>query len=133
MPIIVHTRDADEDTQAIIKNFSPHLKRKGVIHSFSSSLSLAEFCLGEGFSLGFNGMATFKKADNVRAAISLCPIEQLLLETDSPYLTPDPYRGKQNAPFYLPLIAEKIAEVKDLEIESVLKQCYDNSHSLFFK
>lgn len=133
MPIIVHTRDADEDTEAILKNFSPFLKRKGVIHSFSSGLALAEFCLGEGFCLGFNGMATFKKADNVRDAIALCPIEQLLLETDSPYLTPDPYRGKQNAPFYLPLIAEKIAEVKELAIESVLKQCYENSQRLFFK
>ncbi len=131
-PIIVHTRDADEDTQAILKNFSTHLKRKGVIHSFSSGLALAEFCLQEGFSLGFNGMVTFKNADNVRAAVSLCPIEQLLLETDSPYLTPVPYRGRENAPYYLPFIAEKIAEVKNIEIEMLLKHCYKNSVGLFF-
>jgi TatD DNase family protein len=132
-PIIVHTRDADEDTQAILKNFSPLLKRKGVIHSFSSSLPLAEFCLAEGFHLGFNGMVTFKKAENVRDAVSLCPIEQLLLETDSPYLTPDPYRGRQNAPFFLPFIAEKIAAIKNLEIDVLLKQCHQNSESLFFQ
>ena len=111
----------------------PHLKKKGVIHSFSSGLTLAEFCLNEGFHLGFNGMVTFKNAENVRAAVSLCPIEQLLLETDSPYLTPDPYRGTQNAPFFLPFIAEKVAEVKGMEIESLLKQCYENSEALFFQ
>lgn len=132
-PIIVHTRDADDDTQAILKNFSPHLKRKGVIHSFSSGLTLAEFCLSEGFYLGFNGMVTFKNAENVRSAVALCPLEQLLLETDSPYLTPDPYRGKQNAPYYLPLIAERIAEVKNIEIENLLMQCYENSNRLFWK
>lgn len=131
-PIIVHTRDADEDTQAILLNFSPHLKRKGVIHSFSSGLSLAEFCLQEGFSLGFNGMVTFKNADNVRAAVELCPITQLLLETDAPYLTPVPYRGTENAPFYLPFIAEKIAEIKQLDIHSLLKHCYHNSQNLFW-
>src|SRR5690606_20614399 len=105
----------------------------GVIHSFSSGLTLAEFCLSEGFCLGFNGMVTFKNAENVRSAVALCPLEQLLLETDSPYLTPDPYHGKQNAPYYLPLIAEKIAEVKSIEIESVLMQCYENSNRLFWK
>ncbi len=131
-PVIIHTRDADEDTQAILKNFSGTLKQKGVIHSFSSGLELAKFCLDEGFHLGFNGMATFKNADNVRSAVSLCPIERLLLETDAPYLTPAPYRGKPNAPYYLPFIAEKVSEVKDLSLETVLKQCYDNSEKLFF-
>lgn len=132
-PIIVHTRDADEDTQAILKNFSSALKRKGVIHSFSSGLALAELCLAEGFHLGFNGMVTFKNADNVRAAVNLCPIEQLLLETDSPYLTPAPYRGIENSPYYLPFIAEKIAEVKTLALNDVLKQCYRNSNALFWE
>ncbi len=132
-PIIVHTRDADDDTQAILKNFSSLLKRKGVIHSFSSGLELAEFCLQEGFHLGFNGMVTFKNADNVRAAVELCPINKLLLETDSPYLTPAPYRGIENSPYYLPFIAEKVAEVKTLELNEVLKQCYQNSEALFWK
>jgi len=131
-PVVIHTRDADEDTQAILKNFSSSLKKKGVIHSFSSGKALAEFCLEEGYCLGFNGMTTFNKADNVREIIALCPIKKLLLETDSPYLTPVPYRGKKNAPFYLPFIAEKIAEIKSMEIEALLKQCYENSENLFF-
>jgi len=82
--------------------------------------------------LGFNGIATFNRADNVREVICATPLEQILLETDAPYLTPVPYRGRPNAPFYLPLIAEKVAEVKQLEVEAMLQQVYRNSISAFF-
>ncbi len=106
LPIVVHTRDADEDTRAILANFSGHLKRKGVIHSFTSGLPLAEFCLGEGFCLGFNGIATFNRADNVREVVAATPLGQLVIETDSPCLTPVPYRGTKNAPYFLPFVAQ---------------------------
>lgn len=132
MPVVIHTRDADDDTRAILQNFSPKLRRKGVIHSFTSGLALAEYCLGEGFMLGFNGIATFNRADNVREAVAATPVEQLLLETDAPYLTPVPYRGKPNAPCYLPFIAECVAAVKQLEVEQLLRHAYTNSLSLFF-
>jgi TatD DNase family protein len=132
MPIVVHTRDADEDTRSILQNFSGSLRRKGVIHSFTSGLPLAEFCLAEGFMLGFNGISTFNSADNVREVISATGLEQLLLETDSPYLTPVPYRGRVNAPRYLPFVAEKVAEVKGCDIELLLAQAYRNSLQLFF-
>ena len=132
MPIVVHTREAEEDTRAILGNFVGQLKRKGVIHSFTSSLALAEFCLGEGFCLGFNGIATFNRADNVREVVAATPLDQLLLETDAPYLTPVPYRGKPNAPYYLPFIAEKIAQVKGYDIEYLLQQAWHNSVGLFF-
>jgi TatD DNase family protein len=132
MPVVVHTRDADEDTRAILENFSSRLGRKGVIHSFTSGLPLAEYCLAEGFCLGFNGIATFNKADNVRAVVAATPLDQLLLETDAPYLTPVPYRGKPNAPCYLPFIAERIAQVKGYEVEYLLAQAWRNSMSLFF-
>jgi TatD DNase family protein len=131
-PIVVHTREADDDTRDILSNFSSRLARKGVIHSFTSGLALAEYCLGEGFSLGFNGIATFNTADNVREVVSATPMELLLLETDAPYLTPVPYRGKPNAPYYLPFIAEKIAEVKDCEVEQLLAQAWHNSIAVFF-
>ena len=131
-PVVIHTRDADEDTRSILQNFSAQLSRKGVIHSFTSSLALAEYCLGEGFKLGFNGIATFNRADNVRAAVAATPVEQLLLETDAPYLTPVPYRGKPNAPFYLPFIAECIAKIKSMDVESLLQIAYRNSLELFF-
>ena len=132
MPIVVHTRDADEDTRAILENFSGKLSRKGVIHSFTSGLALAEYCLAEGFCLGFNGIATFNRADNVREVVAATPLEQLLLETDAPYLTPVPYRGKPNAPFYLPFVAERVAQVKGYDIEHLLAAAWQNSMQLFF-
>lgn len=132
LPVVIHTREADDDTQAILANFAPLMKNKGVIHSFTSGLELARFCVGQGFNLGINGIVTFNKADNVREVVADTPIEQLLLETDAPFLTPVPYRGKENAPCYLPFIAEKIAEVKGISIETVLTQCYQNSLHTFF-
>lgn len=132
MPVVIHTREADEDTRAILQNAAPVLKQKGVIHSFTSSMKLAEFCIGEGFALGFNGIATFNKAENVRDVIRITPLENILLETDAPFLTPIPYRGKENAPCYLPFIAAKIAEVKSVSVETVLEKAYQNSLDLFF-
>lgn len=131
LPTVIHTRDADEDTISVLKNFSSSLKRKGVIHSFTSGLDLAQFALDEGFSLGFNGIITFKNAENVRDALRITPLERILLETDSPFLTPDPYRGVENAPYYLPFIALKIAEVKGVTIEEILSNAYKNSLELF--
>jgi len=132
MPIVVHTREADEDTRAILSDFSAALERKGVIHSFASSLALGEYCLAEGFYLGFNGITTFARADNVRRAVAATPLDRLLLETDAPYLTPVPYRGKTNAPFYLPFVAEKVAEVKGCDVERLLGHAWNNGMSLFF-
>ena len=132
MPVVIHTREADQDTRDILANFSGALARKGVIHSFTSGLPLAEYCLAEGFMLGFNGITTFNAADNVRQVVSLAPLERILLETDAPYLTPAPYRGRPNAPFYLPFIAEKVAEVKAIPVEQLLRHAYDNSRALFF-
>lgn len=131
LPVVIHSRDADEDTIAILKKFSKTLVRKGVIHSFTSGLALAQFALDEGFYLGFNGIITFKNAENVRDALRITPLERILLETDSPFLTPDPYRGVENAPMYLPFIAEKIAEVKSTPLDEVLLKAYDNSIRLF--
>lgn len=133
LPVVIHTREADEDTKAILKNFSNTLKRKGVIHSFTASLELAEFVLSEGFHIGFNGIITFKKAENVQEVVKITPAERILFETDSPFLTPVPHRGKENAPFYLPFVAAKIAELKGQDLEELKKQVYQNSLNCFFK
>ena len=130
-PIVVHTREADEDMQAILKNFSAQMPEKGVIHSFTSGLPLAEYCLSEGFMLGFNGIVTFNSADNVREVLAATPLDQVVVETDAPYLTPVPYRGKPNESQYLPFIIEKVAEVKAVSVEQVLQQTYENSNRLF--
>lgn len=133
LPIVVHTREAEEDTEAILKNFAPHLKRKGVIHSFTSSRKLAEFVLQEGFYIGFNGIITFKKAENVQEVVKITPPERILFETDSPFLTPVPHRGKENAPYYLPFIAAKVAELKNLDPEALREIVYENSRKCFNK
>lgn len=133
LPVVIHTRDADDDTRAILANHSRSLTKKGVIHSFTSSLALAEFCLAEGFVLGFNGITTFRNADNVCAVVRATPAESIVLETDAPYLTPVPFRGKPNAPCFLPLIAEKLAQLKSLEIEHFLTLARKTSFRLFFE
>ncbi|MHA7816641.1 MAG: TatD family hydrolase [Pseudohaliea sp.] len=132
LPVVIHSRDADEDTEAILGEHLPGLSRRGVIHSFTSGAGLAGFALDAGFYLGFNGITTFRNADNVRAIVELTPVEQLLLETDAPYLTPVPYRGTTNAPCYLPFVAEKIAELKGLPVEELLAIARRSSYALFF-
>lgn len=133
LPVVIHTREADEDTKSILKNFSPFLKRKGVIHSFTSSLELAEFVLSEGFYIGFNGIITFKNAKNVQDVVKITPVERILFETDSPFLTPVPHRGKENAPYYLPFIAEKVAELKNVDLMELKSQVFENSLKCFYK
>lgn len=131
LPVVIHNRESDKDMTKLLKNHVKNMKKKGVIHSFSSGPQLAEFALENDFYLGFNGMCTFKTAENVRDAIRLCPIDKILLETDSPFLTPTPYRGKENNPSYLPLVALKISEIKNIPLDDLLKQVYQNSLSCF--
>ena len=131
LPVVIHSRDADQDTIDILKELGPKLKKKGVIHSFTSGEELAKVALSLGFYLGFNGIITFKTAQNVRDILEICPIDRLLLETDAPFLTPVPYRGKENAPYYLPFIAEHIANLKNIDLDDLLKSCYKNSISFF--
>ncbi len=133
MPIVVHTREADEDMQAILQNFVGQMPKRGVIHSFTSGIDLAKYCLDQGFHLGFNGISTFKTAENVREVVDITPVEKILFETDAPYLTPVPYRGKPNEPKYLPFIAENISVVKNIPIDELLPQVWKNSIELFFE
>lgn len=131
--VVIHSREADEDTIAILGEFEDTLRRRGVIHSFTSGPELARYALDNGWCLGFNGITTFNKAENVRDIVRMAPIGQILLETDAPFLTPVPYRGRENAPFYLPFVAEQISTVKDLALEEVLNQTYRNSLRVFFE
>lgn len=130
-PVVIHSRDADEDMIEILNEFAPKMKRKGVIHSFTSKIELAQAALQHGFYLGFNGIITFKNAQNVRDIVEFYPIEKIILETDAPFLTPVPHRGKENSPEYLPFILEKIALIKNLPPEEVANHCYKNSIDLF--
>jgi TatD DNase family protein len=132
LPVVIHSRDADEDTIAILSKFEDTLNKKGVIHSFTSGPELAQYAIDQGFCLGFNGICTFNSAENVRDIIRMTPVENIILETDAPFLTPIPHRGVENASFYLPFIAEKVANVKNIPIEIFLAQVYKNSQVLFF-
>ena len=131
LPVIIHSREADKETMEILKQFIPQLSQKGVIHSFTSSQELAEFALDAGFCLGFNGIITFKNAIQVQEIVKLCPLHKILLETDAPFLTPVPYRGQENAPYYLPFVAEKIAELKELSVQEVIEKTSANAYKLF--
>ncbi len=132
LPVVIHSREADDDTIEILKRFETSLKRKGVIHSFTSGPGLAQYAIDQGFCLGFNGICTFNTAENVRDIIRMTPLENIILETDSPYLTPVPYRGRENASCYLPFVAEKVADVKNIDINIFLPAVYANSQALFF-
>jgi TatD DNase family protein len=131
LPVVIHTREADADTRDILKEYAPAMSRKGVVHCFTSGIELGEFCLEQGFHLGFTGIVTFNKAENVRDMVARTPLQQMLLETDSPYLTPVPYRGKPNAPYYLPFVAERVAEVQQKPVNEVIAQTTDNARNLF--
>ena len=131
LPVIIHSRKADSESIEVLKHYASKLKKKGVIHSFTSGEALARKALDLGFYLGFNGIITFKNADKVRDIVRLCPLEHILLETDAPFLTPVPYRGRENAPFYLPFVAEKLAEIKGVSIETLLESTKNNSLRLF--
>jgi len=131
MPVIIHTRDADEDTLSILKNMLPQLKKGGVVHSYTSGKELAQYVLEQGMYIGFNGIITFKSAENVREILQMTPLEQILLETDAPFLTPVPYRGVENAPIYLPFVAKELLQVKQTDAATALPIIYDNSVKLF--
>jgi len=131
LPVVIHSRDADEDMMSILNNFQSKMKMKGVIHSFTSGVELAKKALDWGFHLGFNGIITFKNAQNVRDIVELTPLDKMLIETDAPFLTPAPFRGRENAPHYLPLVAQKISEIKQVPVNELLPILYQNSHDLF--
>ncbi len=127
LPVVIHSRDADPETIEVLEEMAPKMKKKGVIHSFTSGPELAKKAIELGFCLGFNGIITFKNAQAVRDIVELTPIDKILLETDSPFLTPTPYRGQENGPQFLPFIAEKVAEIKEVTVDELLKVAYQNS------
>ncbi len=132
LPIIIHSRDAAKDTVDMMKAGGAE-EVGGVIHCFSYTKETAREFLAMGFSFGIGGVITFNNAKKLREAVEYIPMENILLETDSPYLAPMPYRGKRNSSLNLPLIAEKIAEVKGISYEEVVEITARNAKRLFFK
>lgn len=129
-PLIIHCREAGEDTLAILKEEKAD-EVGGVFHCFTDSLKTAEKALALGFFISFSGIITFTNAENVREVARHIPLEKILVETDSPYLSPLPYRGKTNEPAYVKHVAEKLAEIRGLSLEEIALQTTQNFFHLF--
>ena len=128
LPVIIHNRESTKDMLAILR---AHRPRRGVIHSFLGDLDLAREFMDLGLYLGIGGPLTFKKNDILRDAVTRIPLERILLETDCPYLTPVPYRGKRNEPAYVCYVAEEIARLKGITSEQVARLTTENARGLF--
>lgn len=119
LPVVIHTREAWSDTFAILAGHWPADGPGGIMHCFSGGPREAEEALGLGFHLSFSGIVTYPKAVEVHEAARLCPLDRLLVETDSPYLAPVPHRGKRNEPAYVVRTAERLAELRGESLEAV--------------
>lgn len=133
LPLIVHTRDADDDTARMLKEGAAGGRVRGVIHCFTSSRALAETALGLGFSISFSGIVTFKRAEELRAIAREVPLDRMLVETDAPYLAPVPKRGKPNEPAFLVHTAAVVAELRGITREALAEATTANFFRLFDK
>ena len=129
LPVVIHSRDAMMDTYEILK--SHPLKRRSLLHCYGGSFEMAKEFMKLGFSFSFGGVCTFKNARVAVENIQNLPLESILTETDSPYMAPEPFRGTKNEPKNIPIIAKKIAEIKQISVEEVEKQIYQNTKELF--
>ena len=128
LPIIIHNRDAANDCYQILKN---NLGIKGVLHCYGSSLEMAKEFIKLGYYLGIGGVLTFKNSKEIKRVVEGIDLEYLLSETDSPYLTPVPYRGKINHPGYTKFVVEEISKIKNIELEKVEEVLESNTRKLF--
>jgi len=133
LPVIVHTRDADEDTWKILESCYAEGPFAGVLHCFSSGRELAMRAVALGFYVSLSGIVTFKKSEDLRAIVADLPADRLLVETDAPYLAPPPYRGKRNEPAYVVHTHEVVAGVKGLSVPESAEQTTRNFFRLFSK
>lgn len=129
LPLVIHCRDAINDTYQILKEFKGQLNF--VMHGYSGSLEMAKEFIKLGGKIGVGGVSTFKNAKDIKETIAGISLNDILLETDCPYLTPEPYRGKRNEPSYMPYISKKVAELKNITIEEVETITSNNTIFLF--
>ena len=133
-PLVIHTRSASADTLAILREegeTGAAGAAGGVFHCFTETMQVARAALDLGFFISFSGIITFKSAQDIREVAAFVPLDRLLIETDSPYLAPVPYRGKTNTPAYVPYVARQIAELRGLPIEAIAEASSNNFSRLF--
>ena len=129
--IIVHTRDADDETLSIIKNNSKNKDVRFLIHCFTGTLQFAKLLLNLGCYISFSGIITFKNTLDLQDVVKYVPIERMLIETDSPYLSPEPYRGKKNSPENVVYVAQKVSKLKNISLDDVGKNTSNNFFKVF--
>ncbi|MGE5330049.1 MAG: TatD family hydrolase [Deltaproteobacteria bacterium] len=130
MPIIIHNRDSHEDMMNIVRKYAPYLN-SGVFHCFAGSWEMAKELLELGFYISFGGSITFKNAKKSVEILEKMPENRILIETDCPYLTPEPFRGQRNHSGYVRLVAEKISQIRGVPIEEIAKTTTENTKRLF--
>jgi len=128
LPVIVHDRDAHQDCVDILKDENIS---NGVMHCYSGSAEMAKELINMGFYISFSGVITYKNARSAVDALRSVPLERLLIETDCPYLSPEPYRGERNSSEYMPIIAKKAAEIKEISYEEICNITAENTRRLF--
>ena len=131
LPVVIHTREAEAETIEILQSEYKDAQRRGVFHCFSGSRELAQHALELGFMISFSGIVTFKKAEDLRDVARQVPLDRLLIETDCPYLTPIPYRGKRNEPAYVVEVARCLAGLHGVEIEEMGRITSENFNRFF--
>ena len=129
LPVIVHCREATQDCLDVLNKYAP----SGVVHCFSGSAETAEIVLGLGMYIGFTGALAFKNAKKARRALEVVPMDRLLLETDCPYMAPEPNRGRRNSSLNLPYVAEALAQIKGITAEEVIAVTEENAKRLLFR
>jgi TatD DNase family protein len=131
LPVIVHTREAEDETFDILKSEWTGSGLPGIMHCFSGSLGLAQKAIELGFLISFSGIVTFKKADDLRAVANQVPLDRLLIETDCPFLSPIPFRGKRNEPAYVVEVARCLAQLHAMELQQIARITTANFARLF--
>jgi TatD DNase family protein len=134
LPVVIHSRDGEEDLLQALTDYSKQLTTgsiPGIIHCFSGTVAFGQACLDLGFYISFSGILTFKKADEVRTAAQLFPLDKILVETDAPFLAPIPHRGRKCEPSMVRLTALKLAELKGISFEEVARTTTANSKRVF--
>ena len=131
-PLVIHTRSASEDTVRLLREEQGG-DAGGVFHCFTETAEVARAALDLGFHISFSGILTFKNADDLRSVAAFVPLDRCLIETDSPYLAPTPFRGKVNEPAYVPWVAKKLAEIKGLPLAEIAEATSENFERLFLR
>ncbi|RCX00451.1 TatD family hydrolase [Marinomonas foliarum] len=132
LPVIVHTRNAKEDTLSLIRQYG-NRESAGVLHCFTEDYDMAKAALDENYLISISGIVTFKTAQDLKETVRKLPLESLIIETDSPYLAPVPYRGRKNEPQYVSEVAQYVADLKGIRYEALLEATAQNFHRVFSK